>query len=155
MPAFTGLNAPYWDSYARGLIIGITRGTTSDHIVRAGLESICYQTRDGIEAMMRDSGAALDELKVDGGATVNPVLMQMQADILGIPIVLPATEDMAALGCAYAAGLAVGFWKDREEIRRLWNVKKRYEPKMDRARADEMYEGWKRAVQRSLQWVEV
>ncbi len=154
VPAFTGLNAPYWDSYARGLIIGITRGTTSDHIVRAGLESICYQTRDGIEAMMRDSGAALAELKVDGGATVNPMLMQMQADILGIPIVLPATEDMAALGCAYAAGLAVGFWKDRNEIQRLWNVKRRYEPQMERSRADEMYGGWKRAVQRSLSWAE-
>jgi glycerol kinase len=152
VPAFTGLCAPYWDMYARGLIIGITRGTTREHIARAALESIAYQTRDVIDAMAKDSGQEIRSLRVDGGATANEFLMQFQSDILGIPVEKPVVTEMAALGAAYLAGLGVGFWKDRDELRKHWKIKKVYEPNMDGSRKEELYSGWKKAVKRSLGW---
>ncbi len=152
VPAFTGLCAPYWDMYARGLIIGITRGTTGEHIARAALESIAYQTRDVLDAMTQDSGQEIRSLRVDGGATANEFLMQFQSDILGIPIVKPVVTEMAALGAAYLAGLGVGFWEDRDELREHWKIEKTYEPGMDGGRKEELYSGWKKAVKRSLEW---
>jgi len=152
VPAFTGLCAPYWDMYARGLIIGITRGTTREHIARAALESIAYQTRDVIDAMAKDSGQEIRSLRVDGGATANEFLMQFQSDILGIPVEKPVVTEMAALGAAYLAGLGVGFWKDRDELRKHWKIKKVYEPNMDGSRKEELYSSWKKAVKRSLGW---
>lgn len=152
VPAFTGLCAPYWDMYARGTIVGITRGTTREHMARAALESIAYQTKDVLEAMVMDSGKNLDSLRVDGGAVENEFLMQFQADILGVPVEKPVVTEMAALGAAYLAGLAVGFWKDREELVNQWKVDKIYEPMMSSAKREELYGGWKRAVERSLNW---
>jgi glycerol kinase len=152
VPAFTGLCAPYWDMYARGLIIGITRGTTQEHIARAALESIAYQTRDVIDAMTQDSGQEIKSLRVDGGATASEFLMQFQSDILGIPIEKPVVTEMAALGAAYLAGLGVGFWKNKDELKKHWKIEKIYEPGMDGSRKEELYYGWKRAVKRSLGW---
>jgi glycerol kinase len=152
VPAFTGLCAPYWDMYARGLIIGITRGTSREHIARAALESIAYQTRDVIDAMIQDSGQKIKSLRVDGGATASEFLMQFQADILGIPVEKPVVTEMAALGAAYLAGLGVGFWKDRNELKKHWKLEKTYEPKMDESKKEELYTGWKKAVKRSLEW---
>ncbi|MEN3184350.1 MAG: glycerol kinase GlpK [Atribacterota bacterium] len=152
VPAFTGLCAPYWDMYARGLIIGITRGTTREHIVRATLESMAYQTRDVLEAMIADSGQVLESLRVDGGAVKNNFLMQFQADILGVPVIRPVVTEMAAMGAAYLAGLGVGFWKSKEEIAKQWKVDRIFEPKMDAARREELYAGWKKAVERARRW---
>ena len=152
VPAFTGLCAPYWDMYARGLIIGITRGTTAEHIARSALEAIAYQTRDVLEAMSGDSGERVKSLRVDGGATRSHFLMQFQADILGIPVELPSITEMAALGAAYLAGLGVGFWKSREEIAGQWRLARVYEPGMGADRREELYAGWKNAVRRSLKW---
>jgi glycerol kinase len=152
VPAFTGLCAPYWDMYARGLIIGITRGTTREHIVRATLESMAYQTRDVLEAMIADSGQVLESLRVDGGAVKNNFLMQFQADILGVPVIRPVVTEMAAMGAAYLAGLGVGFWKDKEEIAAQWKVDRVFEPQMDASRREELYAGWKRAVERARRW---
>lgn len=152
VPAFTGLCAPYWDMYARGLIIGITRGTTQEHIARAALESIAYQTRDVIDAMTKDSGQEIKSLRVDGGATASEFLMQFQSDILGIPVEKPVVTEMAALGAAYLAGLGVGFWKNRDELKKHWKIEKIYEPGMDDGRKEELYSNWKRAVKRSLKW---
>ncbi|MBC7218390.1 MAG: glycerol kinase GlpK [Candidatus Caldatribacterium sp.] len=154
VPAFTGLCAPYWDMYARGLIIGITRGTTREHIVRATLESMAYQTRDILEAMMADSGQMLESLRVDGGAVKNNFLMQFQADILGVPVIRPVVTEMTAMGAAYLAGLGVGFWRSKDEIAKQWKVDRIFEPKMDASRRKELYAGWKRAVERAQRWAQ-
>jgi glycerol kinase len=138
--------------YARGLIIGITRGTSREHKARAALESIAYQTRDVIDAMIQDSGQKIKSLRVDGGATASEFLMQFQADILGIPVEKPVVTEMAALGAAYLAGLGVGFWKDRDELKKHWKLEKTYKPKMDKSKREELYTGWKKAVKRSLEW---
>lgn len=154
VPAFVGLGAPYWDQYARGTIVGLTRGTGRAHIVRATLEAIAYQTRDVVEAMSADSGLDLDTLRVDGGAVANDFLMQFQADILGVPVQRPQVTETTALGAAYLAGLAVGFWKSQEEIAKQWLVEATFEPKMSADKRDSLYAGWKRAVERSKAWAE-
>jgi glycerol kinase len=152
VPAFTGLCAPYWDMYARGIIVGITRGTTREHIARSAMESIAYQTRDVLEAMEADSKEKARSLRVDGGATKSDFLMQFQADILGIEVVRPAITEMAALGACYLAGLGVGFWKSQDEIARQWKIEKVFRPAMDENRREELYADWKRAVERSFKW---
>lgn len=150
VPAFVGMGAPYWDPYARGAILGLTRGSGRAEIVRAALESVAYQTRDLLEAMVADSGANLAELRVDGGMTANNFLMQFQADILGVPVVRPEVSETTALGAAYLAGLAVGYWESQEEISRNWSVARTYTPAMDSARREELYQGWRGAVHRVL-----
>ncbi len=152
VPAFVGMGAPYWDMYARGTIIGITRGTKAEHIVRATLESIAYQTRDVLEAMEEDSNIKLKSLKVDGGAVVNNFLMQFQSDILNTSVERPKLVETTALGAAYLAGLAVGFWKDREEIYDKYEKDRIFTPSMDKEKREELYRNWKRAVERSLAW---
>lgn len=152
VPAFTGLCAPYWDMYARGTVVGITRGTTAEHIARSALEAIAYETRDVLDAMTADSGEKAKSLRVDGGATKSEFLMQFQADILGIPVELPSVTEMAALGAAYLAGLGVGFWSSKEEISRQWKLQRVFEPKMKEDQKEALYNGWKKAVQRSLNW---
>ena len=154
VPAFVGLGAPYWDMYARGSILGLTRGANRNHIVRATLESIAYQTRDVLEAMQEDSKINLQALKVDGGAVANNFLMQFQADILGVPIYRPEVTETTALGAAYLAGLAVGFWDSKDEIAEKWNVDRVFEPVMDSSLRDKKYTGWKKAVSRALKWKE-
>jgi len=146
VPAFVGLGAPYWDQNARGAIVGLTRGATKAHLARAALEAMAYQTRDVVECMQRDSGIKARELRVDGGATRNDLLCQFQADILGIPVVRPVITETTALGAAYLAGLAVGFWKNETEIARQWQVEKRFEPKMKKSERDRLYDGWLKAV---------
>ena len=153
VPAFNGLFAPHWDMYARGTLVGITRYTTREHIVRATLEAICYQTREVIEAMEQDSGVSLKSLKVDGGAVKNNFLMQLQADILGARVIRPIVNETTALGAAYAAGLAVGFWKSLDELRANWGIDRVFEPQWDAARREEGYAGWKRAVERARGWL--
>ena len=152
VPAFVGLCAPYWDMYARGTIVGITRGTTDEHIARSALEAIAYQTRDVLDCMTTDSGQQVKALRVDGGATASDFLMQFQADILGIPIQKPVVTEMAALGAAYLAGLGVGFWKSKEEIAKQWAVAKVFEPNMSEDQRESLYAGWQRAVERSFGW---
>lgn len=152
VPAFVGLGAPYWDPNARGTIIGLTRGSTMGHIARATLESMCYQTRDVLEAMEADSGASLKTLRVDGGAVVNNLLMQFQADILGVAVQRPKVAETTALGAAYLAGLAVGFWSSKEEVAEQWAIDRTFEPQMSADQRDKLYAGWKRAVERSLHW---
>jgi glycerol kinase len=152
VPALTGLGAPHWDPYARGLLIGITRGTTKAHIARAVLESMAYQTRDVIEAMQRDSGIALKELRCDGGAAVNTLMMQFQSDILGTVVEVPRIIDTTGLGAASLAGLAVGFWEDRAEIARNWALDKRYTPTMDAERRGQLCKRWQRAVALAKGW---
>ncbi|WP_143611057.1 glycerol kinase GlpK [Thermosipho melanesiensis] len=152
VPAMVGLGAPYWDMYARGLLIGITRGTTRAHIVRAVLESIAYQTRDVLEVMAKESGIEMGTLRVDGGASNNNFLMQFQADILGIPVERPEITETTALGAAYLAGLATGVWKTKEEIK--WNLNKRFEPKINKEQRKKLYGKWKEAVKRSMKWSE-
>ncbi|HYK91004.1 MAG TPA: glycerol kinase GlpK [Acidobacteriota bacterium] len=152
VPAFVGLGAPYWDAYARGTIVGLTRGSGRAHLARATLEAIAYQTRDVLEAMKRDSSVTLEVLGVDGGAAVNDLLCQFQADILGVPVERPAVAETTALGAAYLAGLATGFWKSREEIERNHKVEKRYLPSMSSAQKDRLYRGWSRALERSREW---
>ncbi|MER3457654.1 MAG: glycerol kinase [Chloroflexota bacterium] len=154
VPAFSGLFAPYWDMYARGVIVGLTRYIDKRHIVRATLESICYQTREVLDAMQADSGIKLTQLKVDGGAVKNNFLMQLQADILGVPVVRPTVDETTALGASYMAGLAVGFWKDLEDLRANWGVDRVFEPQWSEEKREEGYAGWKKAVQRTLHWVE-
>jgi len=150
VPAFTGLGAPHWDMGAKGLITGITRGTSGNHIVRATLESIAYQTRDILDAMKDDSGIPIRMLKVDGGASWNNFLMSFQADILGVKTLRPKVVETTALGAAYLAGLAVGYWKDKDEIEKNWKCSKTFSPKMGKKRREELYGGWKAAVRRSL-----
>jgi len=154
VPAFVGLGAPYWDMYARGTIVGLTRGAKREHIVRAALESICYQTRDVLEAMQKDSGITLKSLKVDGGAVANNFLMQFQSDILGVPVDRPKVIETTALGAAYLAGLAVGYWKDKDDIASKWQIDRTFKPEMDSGMRDNLYKGWKKAVQRALDWEE-
>lgn len=154
VPAFSGLFAPHWDMYARGCIVGITRYTRKEHLVHATLEAICYQTRDVLEAMMEDSGISLTELRVDGGASVNNYLMQLQSDILGVKVVRPTVIETTSLGAAYAAGLAVGFWENLDEIRTNWKVNKVFSPIWSEDRRETLYGGWKRAVERSRGWIE-
>jgi glycerol kinase len=155
VPAFSGLFAPYWRSDARGAIVGLSRFNTGAHIARATLESICYQSRDVVEAMEQDSGVALDVLKVDGGITANNLCMQMQADILGVPVSRPVVAETTALGAAYAAGLAVGFWKSTDELRENWNESQRWQPTWSDEQRNEGYAKWKKAVERTLDWVDV
>lgn len=154
VPAFTGLGAPYWDMYARGTIVGITRGTKPEHIIRAAQESIAYQSMDLVTAMEKDTGKALTELKVDGGASRDNFLMQFQADILGKKVRRPMIRETTALGAAYLAGLAVGIWKDPDEIRRLWHCDSTYLPNMSDDKRQELIRGWEKAVGRSLGWAE-
>ena len=154
VPAFVGLGAPYWDPYARGTIVGITRGTGRAHLARAALESIAYQTRDVLGAMEADSGLTLSALRVDGGAVVNDFLMQFQADVLGVPVDRPVVNETTALGAAYLAGLAVGFWKSREEIEQFWQRDRRFEPAMPEDVRERLYAGWRRAVERAKGWEE-
>src|SRR6266550_3526279 len=151
VPAFTGLGAPHWDMYARGLLIGIERGTTRAHLARATLESIAYQTRDLIEAI-RGAGQAIEVLRVDGGGTANGFLMQFQADIAGIPVEVAQVQETTALGAAFLASLATGVWKNAEELRRRRTVLARYEPRMSADERDTLYAGWLRAVERSRGW---
>ncbi|HVF57383.1 MAG TPA: glycerol kinase GlpK [Pyrinomonadaceae bacterium] len=152
VPALAGLGAPHWDAYARGAIVGLTRGTTRAHLARAALESMCYQTRDVLEAVERDSGIKLKELRVDGGAVGNAFLMQFQADILGVPVVVPEVSETTAAGAAYLAGLAVGFWKDREEIAARWKVARRYEPSMSDEERSRLHRRWLKAIERARDW---
>ncbi len=154
VPAFSGLFAPYWRNDARGVIVGLTRYITKYHISRAALEATAYQTREVLEAMEQDSGVELKALKVDGGMTYNDLLMQFQADILNVPVTRPTVSETTALGAAYAAGLAIGFWDDVEALRENWNVAQTWRPKMDAETRAELYEGWKKAVTRTFNWVE-
>jgi glycerol kinase len=153
VPAFSGLFAPYWRSDARGAIVGMSRFNTRAHLARATLEAICFQTRDVLDAMAKDSGVRLEVLKVDGGATMNDTLMQLQADILGVPVVRPVVAETTALGAAYAAGLAVGFWKDLDDLVDNWRMDKRWEPRWSADQRDAAYAGWKKAVERTFNWV--
>ncbi|MGW1347548.1 glycerol kinase GlpK [Kribbella sp. NPDC002412] len=155
VPAFSGLFAPYWRSDARGAIVGLSRYNTNAHLARATLEAICYQSKDVADAMEKDSGVRLDVLKVDGGVTANELCMQMQADILGVPVSKPVVAETTALGAAYAAGLAVGFWKTKEELVQNWNEDKRWEPQWSDEDRTKGYAGWQKAVQRTLDWVDV
>mgnify|MGYP005837151205 CR=1 FL=1 len=152
VPAFVGLGAPYWDAYARGAIVGLTRGTGRAHVVRATLEAIAYQTRDVVSAMVADSGTPLTALRVDGGAVGNRFLMQFQADILGVPVQRPKVTETTALGAAYLAGLAVGYWSSQEEIAQKWAIDATFEPAMSDAQRDELYANWQRAVERAKAW---
>ena len=154
VPAFTGLGAPYWDMYARGTIVGITRGTRPEHIIRAAQESIAYQSMDLVDSMQKDTGARLRELRVDGGASRDAFLMQFQADMLAHTVRRPVVRETTALGAAYLAGLAVGFWKDQEELRRLWQCDVAFEPHMAQERREACRRGWAKAVGRSLDWEE-
>ena len=154
VPAFTGLGAPYWDQYARGAIVGLTRGVNKNHIIRATLESIAYQVSDVLEAMRADSGIALTSLKVDGGASSNNVLMQLQADILQVTVHRPVCVETTALGAAYLAGLAVGYWSSQEEIARNWAVDRTFLPAITTQERDKKLLGWKRAVTRAFDWEE-
>lgn len=152
VPAFTGLGAPYWDMYARGTVLGLTRGSKKEHIIRATLESIAYQTKDVINVMQQDSNIKVKDLKVDGGASSNNFLMQFQSDILDINIDRPEIIETTALGAAYLAGLAVGFYKSKEEITSKWKIGKEFKPTMEDKTREKLYKGWKKAVSRSLQW---
>jgi glycerol kinase len=154
VPAFVGLGAPYWDMYARGTIVGLTRGATRGHLARATLEAIAYQVRDVVEAMGAEAGLKVPLLRVDGGGTANSLLMQFQADILGVPIQRAAVTEITALGAAYLAGLAVGMWRDTAQLAKLWRAAETYEPKMSSDQCETLYAGWKRAVERARGWVE-
>jgi glycerol kinase len=154
VPAFSGLFAPYWRQDARGALVGLTRFVNRGHIARAALEATAFQTREVVDAMNADSGVALTELKVDGGMVGNELLMQFQADILDVPVVRPVVAETTALGAAYAAGLAVGFWSSTDEIRANWTADKRWEPAMDSARRESLYADWKKAVTKTFDWVE-
>ena len=152
VPALVGLGAPHWDPYARGMLAGLTRGTTNAHIVRAVLESMAYQTRDVVDAMQAEGGIPLKELRADGGASVNSFLMQFQADILGVPVEVPRVTETTALGAAYLAGLATGFWQSRDEIDAKWKLAHRYEPSMSDSERARLYKRWQKAVERAKGW---
>ena len=154
VPAFVGLGAPYWDMNARGMIIGLTRGTTKAHIVRATLDSLAYQTRDVLDAMEADCGKKLTALKVDGGACSNNLLMQFQADLLDVPVDRPQIIETTALGAAYLAGLAVGVWNDKEELKDSWKLDTRFEPVMEREEVGRLCKGWRKAVRHSMHWLD-
>jgi glycerol kinase len=153
VPAFTGLGAPYWDPNARGTILGLTRGTTRAHIARAALESIAFQSAEVLEAMQKDSGEKLAELRVDGGASANDLLMQFQADLLGVPVVRPRVLETTALGAAYLAGLTVDLWKSREELAQQWKAQRRFEPHMASSERETRMSRWREAVRRARNWV--
>ena len=155
VPAFSGLFAPYWRSDARGAIVGLSRFNTNAHVARAALEAICYQSRDVVDAMEADSGVHLEVLKVDGGITANDLCMQIQADVLGVDVVKPVVAETTALGAAYAAGLAVGFWSDPDELRANWHEDKRWTPRWSENQRADGYAGWQKAVERTLDWVDV
>lgn len=150
VPAFVGLGTPYWDSEVRGAVFGLTRGTSKEHFIRATLESLAYQTKDVLDAMEADSGIELQTLRVDGGAVKNDFLMQFQGDLLRVPVERPTINETTALGAAYLAGLAVGYWKDQEEISRQWAVDKTFEPSMEEQESEKLYEGWKNAVHAAM-----
>ena len=154
VPAFAGTGSPHWDPYARGAILGLTRGSAAAHIARAALESIAYQTADVLHAMEADSGIRLAEMRVDGGAAKNDMLMQFQADVLGVPVVRPKITETTALGAAYLAGLAVGYWQDSEEIGAQWRAERSFEPGMSRDRVESLLSGWRKAVGRAKNWAE-
>jgi glycerol kinase len=154
VPAFSGLFAPYWRSDARGAIVGMTRFVNKGHFARAALEATAYQTREVLDAMQSDSGVELQTLKVDGGMVVNELLMQFQADILGVPVVRPQVAETTALGAAYAAGLAIGFWDNLDDLRTNWQIEKRWSPKMDHETRKALYTSWKKAVTRTFDWIE-
>jgi glycerol kinase len=154
VPAFSGLFAPYWKSSARGVIAGLTRYVTKGHIARAALEATAWQTREVLDAMEKDSGVQLKALKVDGGMVYNNTLMQFQSDVLGVPVIRPKVAETTALGAAYAAGLATGFWSNIEDLRQNWQVDHTWEPKMDAAAREQSYAMWKKAVTRTFDWVE-
>jgi len=155
VPAFSGLFAPYWRSDARGAIVGLSRFNTGAHLARATLEAICYQSRDVADAMEQDSGVHLEVLKVDGGVTANELCMQLQSDILGVPVSRPVVAETTALGAAYGAGLAVGFWRNTDELRANWNEGRRWEPQWSEQQRADGYHGWKKAVERTFNWVDV
>ncbi|RDE34583.1 glycerol kinase [Parageobacillus thermoglucosidasius] len=150
VPAFVGLGTPYWDSDVRGAVFGLTRGTTKEHFIRATLESLAYQTKDVLTAMEADAGIALKTLRVDGGAVKNNFLMQFQSDMLGVPVERPVINETTALGAAYLAGLAVGYWKDRKEIASQWQLERQFEPKMEKEKQEKLYDGWKKAVKAAM-----
>jgi len=152
VPAFVGMGAPYWDMYARGTIVGLTRGAKKEHIIRAALESMAYQTMDVLKAMEEDSGISLSALKVDGGAVANNFLMQFQSDILNVDVYRPRVIETTALGAAYLAGLAVGYWENKEEILNNWAVDRKFEPNMDEEKRAKLVKGWHKAVKRALEW---
>ena len=152
VPAFAGLGAPHWNQYARGAIFGLTRGSSNAHIARAALDSIAYQTYDVLKAMEADSGISIAELRVDGGATVNNQLMQFQSDILNTKVVRPKITETTALGAAYLAGLAVGYWKNVDDIQEQWQIDKSFSPAMEEEKRSELVNGWQRAVKASISW---
>jgi glycerol kinase len=154
VPAFSGLYAPYWRSDARGAILGLTRYITRAHIARAVLEASAYQTREVLDAMEKDSGVRLTTMKVDGGMVINELLMQFQADILNVPVVRPKVAETTSLGAAYAAGLAVGFWQNFDELRSNWGKDKEWLPQMTESKRATLYAGWKKAVTRTFDWIE-
>jgi glycerol kinase len=153
VPAFAGLGAPHWDQYARGLLVGLTRGSTRAHIARAALEGIAFQVSDVLDAMQSDAKIKLKELRVDGGACANNLLMQFQADLLGVPVVRPKVAETTALGAAYLAGLGVGFWKDQSEIAAQWQTDRRFVPTMKSSARKKLVGDWDRALQRSQRWI--
>jgi glycerol kinase len=152
VPAFVGLGAPHWDPYARGLIIGLTRDTTVGHIARATVDAMAYQSRDVLELMQREAGLQLSALKVDGGASVNDQLLQFQADLLDVAVRRPVVSETTALGAAYLAGLAVGYWRDFDDVSQNWALDREFTPRMDDAVRSRLTLGWTRAVERSLAW---
>ena len=152
VPAFTGLGAPYWDQYARGAVVGLTRGTSREHLIRATVESLAYQTYDLLDAMEKDSGIGIRELRVDGGASANNFLMQFQADIMQCEVIRPECIETTALGAAYLAGLAVGYWKNVDEIRLNWALERQFLPAMDSGHREKLIRGWKKAVRCSFDW---
>ncbi|MBV9271676.1 MAG: glycerol kinase, partial [Candidatus Eremiobacteraeota bacterium] len=153
VPAFTGLGAPYWDASARAALLGVTRGTTRAHIARAVLEAMAYQSADVIEAMQKDAGIHLQELRVDGGASANDTAMQFQADLLGTPVLRPHVRETTALGAAYLAGLYAGYWRDPAQIASLWKHERRFEPRSDEAHRRTLMTAWHRAVERTRNWI--
>ncbi len=154
VPAFAGLGAPHWDPYARGLMIGITRGTNKAHVARAAIEGIAFQVADVLDAMQSDSGISLSELRVDGGASANNLLMQFQADLMGVPVIRPSVLETTALGVAYLAGLAVGFWKDLDEISHQWQIDRKFTPNIPVEKVETLKRGWQKALDRSRGWTE-
>ena len=154
VPGLVGLGAPHWDPYARGTIVGLTRGTTKEHLARAALEAMCYQTRDAVEALQLDAGTKIPTFKADGGAAANRWMVQFQADILGVPVEVPETLETTALGAAYLAGLAVGFWSDKEELKSRWRLRRRYEPQMSEEERERLYGRWQAAVERAKGWAQ-
>jgi glycerol kinase len=154
VPAFVGLGAPYWDPRARGIIVGLTRNSSIAHVARAAVDAMAYQTRDVLAVMQEEAGLPLTTLKVDGGAAANAMLLQFQADLLGVPVRRPVVGETTALGAAYLAGLAVGYWDGLDDVRRNWALDREFAPQRPRAEVDDLYAGWKKAVSRSLGWAE-